>query len=256
MKNIAVITGASSGIGREFAKQIARKYSKMDELWIIARREERLQELQTELSVKFRMASRILVLDLSNPEDIKQLTAQLHKEKPHVRMLVNAAGYGRVGRFEMGSRQDQLGMIRLNCEALTSITYSVLPYMNDRCRIINMASVAAFLPQPELNVYAATKSFVLSFSRALAYEIRGRHISVTAVCPGPVATEFFSLADPKEQGGFYKKLFMADPVLVVRKALLDASKGRQMSVYSLSMNLILAASKTIPHRLILDLLYR
>ena len=187
---IAVVTGASSGIGREFARQISQRYGKMDELWIIARRKERLSELEKEL----RLDVRIFAMDLTNPEDMKQFKEHLEEVKPDIKLLVNCAGYGKVGSFEELDLEEQCGIIDINCKALTMFTGVCLPYISTHSRIINVASAAAFCPQPRFNVYAASKSYVLSFSRALNCELKDRKITVTAVCPGPVDTEFFDIA--------------------------------------------------------------
>ena len=142
-------------------------------------------------------------------------------------------------------------MVRLNCEALCAVTRLVLPYMPHNSRIIQFASAAAFLPQPDFAVYAASKAFVLSYSRALGEELRDRDIYVTAVCPGPVKTEFLELAETTGQIPLYKRLVMANPRHVVRKALKDSIMGRPVSVYGLTMKVFLLLTKILPHSMIL-----
>lgn len=188
MKNIAIVTGASSGMGREFVLQIAGKYKKLDEIWAIARSEERLQQLQGEASIPVR----ILPMDLTMGENLKKLMALLAVENPKVRLLVASAGCGKIGSFFGSSYEGNLEMIDLNCRALTAVTYACLPYMPPRSRILLMASSAAFAPQPGFAVYAATKAYVLSLARALRQELREQMLTVTAVCPGPVDTEFLT----------------------------------------------------------------
>ena len=153
----------------------------------------------------------------------------LTKEKPEIVFLVNAAGFGKIGSVKNLSTEDQLGMVDLNIRVLTGIAKLSLPYMAKHSRIINFASAAAFLPQPSFAVYAASKSYVLSFSRSLNEELQGSGCYVTAVCPGPVKTEFFDIAETTGKIPFYKYLFMADPGNVCRKALVDSIIKKDMS---------------------------
>ena len=186
----AIITGASSGMGREFVKLIDRKLTCIDEVWVIARRKERLEQLKERIEIPLVL----MEMDLTDKEQRLRLREILKEKQPQVKMLVNCSGYGKIGLYEDIPEEDISGMIELNCLALTSVTYEVLPYMTKKSRIINLASSAAFLPQPKFAVYAATKSYVLSFSRALHEEVKKNGIFVTAVCPGPVRTEFFDIA--------------------------------------------------------------
>ena len=245
---IAVITGASSGLGREFALQVSRKYSKMDEIWVVARRKERLEELEEQIKIPVRL----FAMDVTNSEDLTEFKSYLEDVKPDIKMLVNCAGYGKIGRFDELDLDTQCGMIDVNCKGLTMFTGLCLPYISNHSRIINIASAAAFTPQPNFCVYAATKAYVLSFSRALNSELKSRKITVTAVCPGPVNTEFFDIAGEKEEG--FRKLKRADASKVVEKAIKDAAVGDEMSVYGTTMKLAAGASKVLPHKLILKIL--
>ena len=137
-------------------------------------------------------------------------------------------------------------MIRLNCEALTRVTYLVLPYMSRGSFIYQMASSAGFAPQPNFTVYAATKAYVKSFSIALRQELAGQGIKVTAVCPGPVKTEFFDRAYEQEEMKFYKRFVMADPKKVVSKAIRDARKNKAVSVYGITMKVTRIICKILP----------
>lgn len=239
---IAVVTGASSGMGKEFAYQIDRKYGKLDEIWLIARRKERLMELEKELH----MPARVLAMDMTDDSDMKAFADCLKENNPDIKLLVNCAGYGKIGRFDEIDIYEQTGMIDLNCKALTLFTGICLPYVSTHSRIINAASAAAFSPQPGFNVYAATKAYVLSFSRALNAELRSRKVTVTAICPGPVDTEFFDIAGSKGM-----KLKCSDPAKVVTKAIKDAALGNEISVYGVTMKVAEAAAKILPHKVVM-----
>ena len=239
---IAVVTGASSGMGKEFAYQIDRKYGKLDEIWLIARRKERLMELEKELH----MPARVFAMDMTDDSVMKAFADCLKVYYPDIKLLVNCAGYGKIGRFDEIDIYEQTGMIDLNCKALTLFTGICLPYVSTHSRIINAASAAAFSPQPGFNVYAATKAYVLSFSRALNAELRSRKVTVTAICPGPVDTEFFDIAGSKGM-----KLKCSDPAKVVTKAIKDAALGNEISVYGVTMKVAEAAAKILPHKVVM-----
>lgn len=188
--NIIIITGASSGMGLEFALQLDEIFDSIDEIWLIARRKKKLLEVAQYME----HTTRVLDMDLTNSSHMQRLERLLREEKPVIRMLVNCAGYGIMGDFSEGDKSELLGMVDLNCRALTEMTYLCIPYMRKNSRILQLASSAAFLPQPDFAVYAASKSYVYSFSRAIARELAPRKIYVTAVCPGPVDTPFFDIA--------------------------------------------------------------
>ncbi len=244
MMKIALITGASSGLGREFARQIPKLYQNLDEIWVVARRAERLNELEMELKVPVR----IFDGDLNQDYIYKKLGIALGKSHANVRMLVNAAGYGKIGTFCEYGWKEETGMVDLNCRSLTRMTALCLPYMHCSSRIVNLSSAAAFGPQPGFAVYAATKSYVYSLSMALGRELKGSGIYVTAVCPGPVDTEFFDHTGKEVVS--VKKKFRADAKDVVRKALIDSARGKKISVYGLSMKAAQVASKIVPDSVI------
>lgn len=245
---IAVVTGASSGIGKEFAKQISKSFVTVDEMWVIARRLSNLKALRKELK---NVRVRIIPCDVTSKADIENYVRMLRRYKPEIRILVNAAGFGKIGQFGKISLESQEDMVRVNCEALTKITRISLPYMAKKANIINIASAAAFLPQPSFAVYAASKAYVLSFSRALHQELKKRRISVTAVCPGPVDTEFFDVAEEFEEVKAYKKYFRVKPEKVVKKALIDATRGKTVSTYGVPMNAFRLLCKVVPQDMIL-----
>lgn len=244
---IALITGASSGLGKECLIQMADRFSGLDEIWAVARRAGELQKLQSEVPVPIRVIS----LDLTQEYAWDVLKATLAEEEPDIKFLVNSAGFGKMGKIEAQPAECAVGMIRLNCEALCAVTALALPYMSKNSRIMQFASSAAFLPQPGFAVYAATKSFVLSYSRALGEELRHRNICVTAVCPGPVRTEFWEVAEKTGTVPLYKKIAMADPKKVVRLAIRDCMMGRSISVYGILMKAFFILSKVFPHSMAL-----
>lgn len=244
---IALVTGASSGLGREFARKLAG-FKGIDKIWAVARREDRLEELSALLPGKVRK----FVIDLTNKEERKTLEEALQKEQPKVKWLINGAGFGKIGKVENLSLEDAEDMVELNVKALCAVTRMVLPYLSENSRIIQIASSAAFLPQPQFAVYAASKAFVLSYSRALNEELSPR-TWVTALCPGPVKTEFFQVAETTGKIPLYKRLAMAKPENVVQKGMKDCIKKRPVSVYGWSMKSFGLLCKVLPHSLVLRL---
>ena len=246
---IAVITGASSGMGREMVLQINDRIPNVDELWLIGRRRERLEALDRMLTKR----TRIFALDLLTEAALSEYAGMLSAEQPEIVFLVNAAGFGCIGSVEQLSCAEQLNMIDVNVRALTAMCRFSLPYMAKHSRIINFASSASFLPQADFAVYAASKSYVLSFSRALNEELisAGRDCRVLAVCPGPVKTEFFDLAERSGKIPVYKYLFMADCRKVVKLALMDSVLKKDVSVYGGTMKLLRLGASLLPHGLLL-----
>lgn len=232
----------------EAVKQIIAKYTTLDEIWVLARRTERLERLAASVR-KCRVVC--ITADLTKECDREVLFGRLLEEKPFIKILVNAAGFGQIGRFMGVDAKKATDMCELNCVALTDITHMCLKYMHAGSKILQFASAAAFMPQPDFAVYAATKSYVLSFSRALNKELKKRRITVTAVCPGPVKTEFFDIAQTTGKIKAYKLLAMADAREVVAKAIRDAEEEKDVSVYGLPMQICRIIAKVIPHRWLL-----
>ena len=215
MKRIAIVTGASSGMGRAFAKRIC-EIEPPKEIWLIARREERMKALASELPVP----ARIFALDLTDPGSIEVLKAALEEEQPDVRALINAAGFGKFGTWKDMTRQETDDMIALNCRAAVDLTVTALPHMGKGARLLEICSCAGFQPLQGLNVYAATKAFLLSFTRALRWETAGKGVKITAVCPGWVKTEFMKVARNTKNGGTVRHFPLAlRPETVAKWAL-------------------------------------
>lgn len=245
--SIAIVTGASSGLGREFVIQICKKYPELGEIWIVARRKNRLEQLKENCRCKLR----ILPFDLSNSEEFLELKELLKKEKPKIQILMNGAGFGKYGEFADSTYEDNLSMVDVNCKSLTAITYLCIPYMKRGGHIVFMASAAAFLPQPRFAIYAATKSYVLSFSRALRAELSHKKIYVMAICPGSVDTEFFNTSHKGKELASYKKVFMANPKKVVEAAITHMKMKKEISVYGVPMKSFYILSKIVPHKLLI-----
>ncbi len=234
-------------MGQEFARQINEKCLGIDEIWLIARRRDRLEDLADELTAKVK----VFAMDLCAEDAYGELRDALIREKPQICIAVNCAGFGKTGPFIQIDEEASLGMIDLNCRALTKMTYLLLPYMKKKSYLIQVASVAGILPQPNFAVYAASKAYVLSLSRALREELRSKGVCVTAVCPGPVATDFFAIAEETGSAFALKKYFMAKKEKVVAKALKDTFHKKDVSVYGVSMNALRILVKIVPQRLIL-----
>lgn len=194
MKNVALITGASSGIGRELAKVHAKNGG---DLILVARSEDALIKLKSELEVKFNVIVHVLVLDLTEKGSITTILKFIQEERIQLSVLMNNAGFGGFGFFVERNLTDEERMIDLNIKAVVGLTHAILPLMikQKSGRILNTASTAGFIPGPMQAVYFATKAFVLSFTRALSNELKGTGVTITALCPGPVKTGFAKAAN-------------------------------------------------------------
>lgn len=247
---IAIITGASSGLGRTYA-HAADQTGSYDEIWVIARRTERLENLAGSCTTPVRPIG----LDLQRPESIRIVSELLGgaSEPVHqVGLLVNAAGMGKFGTYRDIAQRETDAMVDVNCRALVDMTQAVLPYMERGAQIIQVASCAAFQPLPGLNVYAATKAFVLSYTRALRFELRGRGIRVTAVCPYWVKTEFVQVARDTRNGATVKHPWpQLDPARVVRWSLFLNRLNYPVATCCIIGVLMRLASKIIPAPLVM-----
>ncbi|MBM6723854.1 MULTISPECIES: SDR family NAD(P)-dependent oxidoreductase [Oscillospiraceae] len=240
--NIAIVTGASSGLGRSFIRQLDRQGG-LDEIWGVARRRERMEELAAQLSTPMRP----LALDLTKTESVETLRALLQETGADVRVLVNSAGFGKFGTYADMTLQETADMIDLNCRAAVALTAAAIPHMSRGARILEICSSAAFQPLPGFNVYAATKAFLLRYSRALRWEVAPRGIKVTAVCPGWIKTEFMQVARDTKNGRTVRSYpFALRPETVARRALRD-SQVLAVTTCGLPALVQRVASKFLPH---------
>ncbi|MCQ2345004.1 MAG: SDR family NAD(P)-dependent oxidoreductase [Paludibacteraceae bacterium] len=246
MKRIAIVTGASSGMGQRFAITAAN-HVEYDELWLIARRGDRLMNMaEKELNGQ---KVRCFPLDLSLSSSFTTIKDALKEEPCQVVLLVNAAGFGKFQAIMDVSEEMAERMLDLNCKAVMKMCYACIPYMTRGAKILNIASVAAFQPVPYIGEYAATKAFVLSFSRALWKELRGSGITVTALCPYWTRTEFFDVANGRE-GKDMVKYFnaMYEPDQLVKRGWRDLANGRDISTFGFIARAQLFLITLLPHR--------
>ena len=240
MRTVTLVTGASSGLGAEFARACARRG---DALVLVARRRDRLEALAAELG-----NAEAIALDLAEPGAVGRLMSGLSARGLTVGALINNAGSGLTGRFADLPLDRQRAMIDLNVGALVELTHAVLPEMRERGQgaILNVASTGAFQAGPRIAIYFASKSFVLSFTEALHHELKGSGITVTALCPGPTATEFGPLA------GFRNprlKHFIGAPEPVVRAALAGMERNQAIVIPGLANKISAQSNRFLPRAL-------
>jgi len=220
-KNIAIVTGASSGMGREFVRELDKE--NLDEIWAIGLDKELLEKVVSESKTKIIP----LNLDLTEEESFVAIRQMLDSEHPNVKYLMACAGFGKFGRWDEICINQTTKMIDLNCKAVVQTIQYTLPYMKEGSKIGVIASVAGFQPIPYINVYAATKAFVISYCRALNIELKNRNISVTCICPYWTKTNFFDVAvATKAKDVVTKYEVMYDPAKVIAKAMKDIKKSK------------------------------
>ena len=241
---IAVITGASSGMGREFVYAIDKEFE-LDEIWVIARREEKLRELND----RCRTAVRPVALDLLERESYQKYKEMLEAEKPEIQVLVNAAGFGIFGTFTEMDMDKQLDIIQLNDQALTAMSHISIPYMPAGSHLVNLASNSSWQPVPYINVNGASKAYVMSCSRALGVELQNRGIHVMAVAPGWIKTEFFDHAVHDDTIKYYDRYYTAEQV--IERAMKDLRKKKPVSILGLPVRMQVRLVKHLPVSLVM-----
>ena len=242
----AIITGASSGLGREFVRQIADVFPEIESYWLVARRADRLEELAASLKGK---TAACLALDLCDPMSFVTLREKLSAEQPEVSLLVNCAGCGYLGNVGEMETATQTRMVDLNLRALTALTNMTIPFMARGSRILNVSSIASFCPDPRMTVYSATKSYVSAFTIGIAEELRPRGITATAVCPGPMKTEFVDVGGITGNSPMFEILPYCDQVRVAGGALRAAREGRTIYTPRLFYKFYRALAKITPVKL-------
>lgn len=274
---VALISGASSGIGREFACELARQHAQLHEghrlhyrgsqrqkelmrsmvaglteLWLLARRSDKLEELRQELSqINPHLQYHLISCDLSNELELEKLSQELKQKNPRLHFLVNAAGWGFLQRVALSDRVSLQSMLKVNCMATLELCYQALPYAVRGCKIINISSAVAFLPLIGSAVYAASKSFVLNFSRALNHELKDVGINVLAVCPKAVSTEFWNHVGKGSHMQQSVQYFGVEtPHEVVIKALADAVREKDISISSIQAKALYLGVRFAPSSLI------
>ncbi len=242
---IAVVTGASSGIGREFVFAIDRE-EVFEEIWVIARREDRLKELQTSC----RNRIRAIPLDLADFSSIEEYKKLLAEEKPNIHLLVNAAGFGVFGPFADVDPEKLVKSAELNAISLTAMCHASLPYMEKGDSIINMGSNSSWQPVPYQAVYGASKSYVLNFSRAICRELKPRGIHVMCVCPGWIKTEFQEVAQHDRYIRYVDRWYRPDEVAV--QAMKDLKRKKMVSILGRPVRRQVRLVKFLPVRFVME----
>lgn len=248
MKNIAIVTGASGGLGKEFVKLILAM-PEVDEIWAMARSRDKLEALAEELGEKVKPYP----MDLSDVEAIKSFGESLESQDVSISFLINNAGFAKFCAYDDISLDESINMINLNVSGVVAMGLVCIPYMPKGSHMLNVASQASFQPLPYQNVYSSTKAFVRNYSRALNVELRDKGITVTAVCPGWIKTPLFDrglIGAEKAASNFSN---MSSPDDVARKAMKDALRGKDMSVYSFYVKLCHLVAKLLPQKLMIKI---
>ena len=249
--NIAIITGASSGLGIEFLKEIISTRKDIDEIWLVARRLERLNDIAKEYK---EIKCVPIALDLSLDESYKAFEDMLSSADCNVKLLVNNAGFGKMGNIMDMSVSSQTTMVDLNCKGLTAVATACLKHMQKGSEIINVCSIASFVPNPRLTVYSSTKAYVLSFTKGLREELKPLGINCMCVCPGPMRTEFLSVADiAPGSSKTFDTLPYSDPAKVAKGTLKASSKGRCVYTHLAFFKFYRVLAKLLPHNVLMKL---
>lgn len=248
MKNIAIITGASRGMGREFVRVLALR-DEIEEIWALARNEEKLKELSMCCDKKIKC----IPMDLSETGNIIAFAETLKEADVKVRYLINNAGFAKFCSYGDISIEESLNMINLNISGVVAMGLVCIPYMEKGSHIINIASQAAFQPLPYQNIYSSTKAFVKNYSRALNVEVKDKGITVTAVCPGWMKTDLFERANVGASKATRNFNGMVTPDKVAKKALRDADSGRDISVYGFYIKMCHLMAKVLPQKIMMKI---
>ena len=271
MKNIAIVTGASSGFGKEFVKLFVRRKD-IDEVWIISRNEDRLNKIKEHFGKKIKVLKhtqdrkvqyeedreygkkiKVFSMDLSVKDNIKTFGTLEELKKCNIKYLVNNAGFAKFCSYDDISIDESVNMIDLNVSGVVAMGLVCIPYMKKGSHIINVASQASFQPLPYQNIYSSTKAFVRNYTRALNVELRDKGIIATAVCPGWMKTELYNRGIIGAERATTYFSHMVKPSVVARKALHDADMGRDISVYSFYVKFCHLLAKILPQKIMMKL---
>ena len=247
---IAIVTGASSGIGKEFFVSLNNKREEIDEIWVVARNLERLEALSELTDIKVRP----FALDLSDTSSVRVIQKTLEEEKPVIKYMICASGFGRFEAIEDSELSVLENMVDLNCKSIVSITKIAMDYLDEGSLVMLIASMAAFQPIPYIAVYGATKSFVLSYGRAYNKEISKKGARCLCVCPFWTNTAFFDRALSEKQV-VKKYAVMYQPADIVKQAWKDVkNKTKDVSIFGLYAKGQAALVKMLPHKFVMSTL--
>lgn len=253
MKKTALITGASGGLGLSFVNIFARDGY---DVVLVARNAERLEEIKNEIEKKYNIRATVVPKDLCKPNGAQEVYDATREAGIKIDVLVNNAGFGDFGEFHKSDINKQVRMVDLNCTALMHLCHLYIPEMikNGGGRILNVDSIASFQPGPLMSVYYATKAFVLSFSQALHRELKGTGVTVTALCPGPIRTNFDNAADLGESG-LFKNLKVWDPDVVAEFGYKNMNRGKAVCVCGFMNKIIVFSNRLAPRALVREMVY-
>ncbi len=246
---IGVITGASSGLGAEFASRAGAYAGGLDELWLIARRTDRLRALENKIKG---CRVRCLSLDLADPASFTEYQLLLEAERPDVRLLIGCAGLGFLGDYEKVTIADDIAMCDVNIRALTVLTAQTIPYMHSGGGIILVSSIASFAPTPRMTVYSSTKAYVSSLAKGLRAELAPRGIHVLAVNPCPMDTEFLAIGHIAGNSRAFARLPRCNPAQVAEVSLRRCEKGRGQYTPLPLFKFYRVLAKLLPHNLVMQ----
>ncbi len=246
--SIAILTGASAGLGQSFFKSLTARYPDLDAIWLIARRRERLEQMAEGSPVPVE----VLALDLVDPASYDELGEKLKAENAKVKILINNAGLGELDNVIDSTWPVQSRMVDLNCRALTAVTTVALPYMEKGGFVLNVCSIASFCPNTRMTVYSSTKAYVMSFTKGLREEMKPYGVNVSAVCPGPMRTEFLDVAGIGDRSPMFKMLPYSDPDVVADRAIVAAAKGRCVYTPKFLFKFYRVLAKLVPHSIMMQ----
>ena len=246
--SIAILTGASAGLGKSFFNSLQQRHPDLEGIWLIARRRERLEEMAAASAIPVT----VLPMDLTDAACYDQLGEKLAADDVKVKILINNAGVGELDNVIDSDWATQSRMVDLNCRALTAVTTVVLPHMERGGFVLNVCSIASFCPNTRMTVYSSTKAYVMSFSRGLREELKPHGINVLAVCPGPMKTEFLDVANITDRSPMFKTLPYSDPDVVADRAVMWAGKGKSVYTPKFLFKFYRVLAKLVPHGLMMQ----